>query len=610
MPSGYRNPLNGPNMLFLVGLLAILSARADNAPVRVHTINEAGRIVHELNSHGGATQDSHLEFNYRSFVELTAYQLATKKALYPRIKRTTDGKYVLFYQDERIGRNIYWSRSDDLVRWSRPEKLFAAYPILGGTDERRFTTADAVVLRDGTILAVCSYRANRGFNALLGENGLMMRRSRDEGATWDPEQIIYVGPNWEPGLLVGPTNEVQVYFTQVAPKMALQNTPHSSGVALIRSLDGGNTWKPQVTRHPFAAQRIAQQYRFTTDEGVRVFTDQMPSAIVLNGGTKIAMALESRQQNEKHKISMAYSSDNWSQDLKLDELGPTERVDNMWWGAAPYLRQFGSGETVLAYNHDDLYHLRIGNVEAKEFGPPNVSFYGHGYWGAFEIIGPHTLITTMARTDSPSRSNTIMLGQMHLNHRISAPKLQQGVTLLNWSEPTDALFIGSDSQAQLTLSAAHDESNLLLRLDRLDRAITSEDSEELYVRAPAANDDYVKLELDSSGLKSLSLRKRGKTSTLDPKNSGIVASAKLGRHPTEGTGVVVDVVIPLILIGPYTQLLRLNCILYNRDGTAQPTADTFAGVTVQDQDSWLPVQLIDAKSSERMLPSRRSLDMQ
>lgn len=594
MSSGLRNPLNAPVVLFLAGFFAVLSARADDAPVRVHTINEAGRMAHELNSHDGATRGSHLEFNYRSFVEIPADRLATKKALYPRIKRTSDGKYVLFYQDERIGRNIYWSRSDDLVRWSAPEKLFSAHPILGGTDERRFTTADAVVLQDGTILAVCSYRPNRRFGTLLGENGLMMRRSHDAGATWGPEEIIYVGPNWEPGLLALPSGEVQVYFTQVAPKMALQNTLHSSGVALIRSLDGGKTWRPRVTGHPFAAQRIAQQYRFTTDAGARVFTDQMPSAILLNGGTKIAVALESRQQNEKHKISLAYSSDNWSQDLALDELGPTERTDNMWWGAAPYLRQFDSGETVLAYNHDDQYCLRVGNAKARDFGPPNVPFSGHGYWGAFEIIGPHTLIATMARTDSPSGGNSIMLGQMHLNHTIHAPKLHQGDNLPNSPETSDALFIGSASQAQLTLRAAHDGSNLMLRLERLDREVTPEDGVELYLRVPTANDDFIKLELDAAGLKCGSLRRRGVTKMLEAAKSGIVVVAKPGRHPTEGIGVVVNVMIPLALIGPYTRHLRLDCILNNRDGAGQLSADTFTGVTVQDQDSWLSVQLIEA----------------
>lgn len=57
--------------------------------------------------------------------------------------------------------------------------------------------------------------------------------------------------------------------------------------------------------------------------------------------------------------------------LEGDEITPKERrIDSVVMrGAAPYLVQFPSGETLLAYGgRDSRQHFRIGNATATEFG--------------------------------------------------------------------------------------------------------------------------------------------------------------------------------------------------------------------------------------------------
>jgi hypothetical protein len=352
------------------------------------------------------------------YIELNIKQLGITTATYPRLEKLADGSTLMLYQDGRIGWNIYYVRSTDLEHWSPPQKLFASTKILNGQDDRCFSTADAVVLADGDLLAVASFRANKGYTSLYDQDGLMLRRSTDGGNTWSEEQVIYTGPNWEPYLLQLPSGEVQAYFTHIAPKMAMENTLHSSGVAIVRSFDNGLTWSPNVTESPYAADRVAQQYVKTTEEGVKSFTDQMPSAIVLKKGRSIALAMESQVADGNYKISLAYSGDNWAKTLGMNETGPDDRVSNEYAGAAPYLAQFPTGETVLGYNRGSQYRLRLGDADARHFGDEFTPFTGKGYWGTIEVIGPHTLVAAMANVvpiDKKRYNNSIMLAVLSLN---------------------------------------------------------------------------------------------------------------------------------------------------------------------------------------------------
>ena len=353
-----------------------------------------------------------LELDAARYVELDADFLDTQTTHYARIKRMRDGRFILFYQSSQQAWSIYWTTSRDLKSWAKPQVLFATHKILDGADDRCYSCADARVLDNGDILVVCSFRANKGFSSNMKLDGLMVRRSTDNGRTWQPEQVIYVGANWEPFVHQTDNGEVQVYFTHSAPKRVVEDTKGSTGVAIIRSHDRGRTWTPDVTDYPYAADRVAQQYTRTTDAGVKIFTDQMPSALQTRPHGRIALAMESHLANGDYMISLAYTARNWPDKLAMDEPGPADRQNNMFLGAAPYLARFPSGESVLAYNRASRQYIRLGDRDARAFGDPETFLPGTGFWGSIEVAGPRHLVTTMANVRPDG--NKIMIGVLDL----------------------------------------------------------------------------------------------------------------------------------------------------------------------------------------------------
>lgn len=375
----------------------------------------AGRASANGRRHHRATS---LELDPTSYVELDADFLGTQTAHYARIKKMADGRYILFYQTTQHSWSVYWTTSRDLKHWEKPEVLFQTHKILDGADDMCYATADGCVLDNGDLLVVCSFRANHGFSTNMDLDGLMLRRSTDNGRTWQPEQVIYVGANWEPYVHQTDRGEVQVYFTHSAPKMAVQHTTGSTGVGIIRSHNRGRTWTPDVRAYPYAADRVAQQYTKTTDQGVKMFTDQMPSALQIGSNGRIALAMESHLASGEYMISLAHTSRNWPDRLGMDENGPADRQDNIFSGAGPYLARFPSGESVLSYNSASKQYLRLGDRDAREFGEAETFLPGNGFWGSIAIAGERRLVTTMANVRDDG--NKIMIGVLDLVRRRTA----------------------------------------------------------------------------------------------------------------------------------------------------------------------------------------------
>ena len=50
-----------------------------------------------------------------------------------------------------------------------------------------------------------------------------------------------------------------------------------------------------------------------------------------------------------------------------------------------------------------------------------------------------------------------------------------------WEKSDDALFLGAETDAQLSLGFMHDRENIYLRIDRLDKTPNEKDAERIYV---------------------------------------------------------------------------------------------------------------------------------
>lgn len=448
------------NLYIIAALIAVLTPSTLLGRNTLHTIADLNNTPHAINSHAGVERYSSLEADYTSYYVISKEELDIKgRPTYSRIKRMANGEWLLLFQGYQIGSYIYYSISSDLRNWSYRKALFSAYNVLHeqGSDHRRFSTADAVVLQNGDILVACSYRANKGYRNDI-DCGIMLRRSRDNGKTWSDEQIIYRGANWEPYLLQLPDGRVHCYFTDSKP--AIKN----SGTSLIVSADNGTSWSEK--------QIVCRQHRCTYDDGTRIYTDQMPSFRLLNDGKTLLGFLESNMsditQGEKSRYMMSVVRQHgvdWTP-LHGDEVGPSDRDSNVTRGAGGYVETFPSGETVLSCNIHSRFSLKVGNHTGTEFNGSSWSedwlqpLQKSGYWGATERVDSHRLLATMHSEEG------IQLVTLHLNHSISAPQATIAVDGKNdeW-KGDEALFVGSDTPSQMVVRASYDKEYLYLLVE-------------------------------------------------------------------------------------------------------------------------------------------------
>lgn len=539
--------------------------------------------ITDLNK-GSAIIDSHkdeknsvLELDFRRTTELSS-ELSTKSPHYPRVKKISEERYILFYQDAQVASNIYFALSKDLMSWGTSQRLFSAYP--HGSDERRFSTCDAVVLQNEDILAVCSFRDNKGYSTRPWDSGLMLRRSSDKGVTWSEEEVIYIGSNWEPYLLQLPDGEIQIYFTDNDPTAGI----HNSGSSIIRSYDNGKTWIPSKGEHPI---RVIHQYTYTNDNGVKIFSGQMASARLLHDNKTIAVVCEARLNYAatEYRISSCYSDDNWQESIGEEVDGPLDHNWNMFRGAGPYLSLFPSGESILSYsarvanNIKDSFILLIGDNSARNFdnSKPNYPFpQASGFWGFSELEDPHTLIVGFPNIITKDVKATLFLGQMMLNHRINTP--QKTVIIdgdnKDWIDNTDAFFLGSDSRSQASFRFAHDSDNIYMLIERFDDFLT--------------NDDQFTLMLnDNTKTIKLKLKYDSTTKMLIADNDKIICKSAIDgvfNDNSRDNGIVTELLIPISLLNLDMKRLMFNAILHDKN-----INDGFNNLKEDAPENWLPV---------------------
>lgn len=568
----------------------IVTDKNGNESLTLHTISELNTEVQTPDSHKDLSAFSSVELNFREYTEITPTALLTSSATYPRVKQMANGEYILFYQNGQIGSNIYYTTSADTLNWEKANVLFklrAAENINGTQDSVRYSTCDAVVLSNGDILAVASFRYNLGYALDASQGGLALRRSSDNGKTWSEEKIIYTGINWEPYITETQDGEVQIFFTHNAPKFYLDGKLDanylSSGVGMLRSSDGGKTWTPNVTSAPYSASIVMQQKR-DISAAKTLFTDQMPSVAHLNNGTSV-MAVESRPDNGELYISLGYSSDNWNTVLGTEEEGPVKRADNIFEGAAPYILQFASGETLLSYNVNSRFAVRVGDANGENFGSAILPFDKTGYWGTLEKRTSHSAIGSMANVVS-SGSNSIMLGTLYLNHAINAAKNTVTVDGDNteWSGNTEALFVGSETQAQVAIRAAYDENKLYLLFERADYSLTSGDSITLYL-SDAGTDGFWRVRIGEGGIEEF-VRSGETLEKRDASEIGYAANniGTVGDTSDTDTGKIIEVAVPMSLFT--SDSISINVSMYNQDGTESKVSDTFSNATLGNTAAW------------------------
>jgi len=581
--------------------------------MKLHSIYELNTDNTELDSHAGITDISTLEADFRNSYRIdNARFLPEGKYLwYPRIKQLSTGKYLLFFQDGRWGPNVYCSHSDNGTDWKDPEIIFPAHLTGEGNYMRHYATCDATELANGDIVIAAIFHAvKKDENSpspsrfLMEEKGIVTKYSTDGGKTWSEQQTVYHGRCWEPSFLQLPDGTVHMYFTHSAPKDAIYREKMgkhvSSGVAVLTSADNGRTWTPLALTHPYIAKRIVQQKIYVNEHGVQILTDQMPVAIVLHDNKTVFMPVESQLPDQRGLgVSLVRSHDFFERTLEENEDGPEDRDNFIHRGTSPYVIQFPSGEIVVSLSDSARMQLFICNEKGTEFyGNRPFSPQLHqekGMWGDLFMTSSHTLISSSGDTivekgvHSNLRTTGLGVTRMVLNHLIEAKYAEINVdgSSEDWENNTDALFVGSVSQAQTAIRAAHDGDNVYFLFEQLDEDIRKGEKIEFYVS------DKKNTYLVTAGI-------NGVSSVANNGNAvgGIRSAVKLYGTVDNGSdtdeGYAIEFALPKKLFEGDD--LRVFMKMYNTDGNTAYPCDIFDGVSEDDVNTWHIVRLSDKKA--------------
>ena len=561
-----------------------------------------------------------LEIDYRQTAELTSAKTGYSRydnAWYPRVKKVRDDLYLLLYHYGQYGQHIYWTTSRDGVKWNAPSVLYrggasatgfthAEGPLAGTKDDMRAVNPDACVLDNGDILCVYSVRSNKGYQQVIDLNGLELVRGKvtaSGGIQWSKPTKIYTGTNWEPFIMQRDDGQIEIYFsssvTYIA-KYGFDKAKRSSGTGLIVSKDGGYTWTPDVQagdknyyRPTVVYQQAIGEKKAPNGETAMYFSGQMPSVVQLYNG-KSMIAVEVHGLNNKYTISLATSEagGNWK-DLGITEEGPSTMMKDVFTGAAPYLARFKSGEVYLTYTSKGLKGRMAKAdgtaVSSKEFtAVPGAA----GSWGSTEIVGSHAVLSTAPVVNGDKRG--IKIVRSYLNHRINAPKTAVTVDgyTNDWDdiENTDALFVGSESQAQITLRAAHDDENVYFLVSRLDDFMTSSDAVMVCIGAGETADYRVVVGVDGSV--SIDHYSAGaKQSSITGGTAVVKVLGTLNNNEDTDEGCVYEIAVPKSAVGlTGAKSFKVRPVLTNKDSN-NVILDTLTGVTAYSTALWPDIVL-------------------
>ncbi len=586
-----------------------VSSGQEYEPVRLtlSKISELNRTEYPLDYMAGQEQYSSLEVNFRESYSLGGKSLNQIAGYYPRVRKLQDGTYLLIFHGYLYGGSVYCMASEDGETWTKPSYVFQQTRVevengSPSTDVKAYMTPDFCQLSDGRILCVTAYRAVENYYRANAYNGLAIKFSEDNGKTWGEEQDVYVGTSWEPVVMEADNGEIYIFWTCVGPSVYLYQIGkenwdyHSSGIGLIRSPDGGKSWIPDVKGKPFLPQYAMREYT-RTENGIAIYNDQMAAPLQLNNGT-IALGAEC-YDGAHYTFSICYSDDHFAEDVGMDSTGPQDRQDRIFSAAGPYLAQFDSGEVVLTYHWGGpaaTLHYRMADSTAHTFYEEHKLMEEVGMWGGINKVSSHSVIAAIG-----TPKNTIRIATAYLNHAIHAGKMepQPGPDTSGWSENTDALFAGSDSQAQVSLRAAWDEENVYLLAERLDDSIMDGDTMELCLDDGA--DGFYKIELDNNGIAGLSRREHAAASEakeMEPHQAGVAAEVYIdGTVNDSGDtdhGILYKLAVPRVLSGN-ADSLKLFFTLGNVDEEgAQPITDGMEdSVSAKNKESWPAIWLED-----------------
>ena len=538
-----------------------------------------------VNSHAGLTSRSSIVKMSSTYIEIPYKSLRVNYPNYPRVSVLKDGTYFLTYQaavgsNNGNGHSTYYAISKDFVNWEYKGVLWKQRFVtnsLGKEDSHDFTNANHLVLSNGDLLVVSSYRSVGSYYKLDGwlDHGIIGKISKDNGQTWGEEFHLFKGPNWESHLIQLPNGDIHCYFAYPRPWISDAN----SGTALVISKDGGKTWEPGRGEYPYFVMRSVY---WSEKKQQNLASDQMPVGVLLNDSKQFAFAVEVvdswTNSAQKHSISVVFSPEdgNW---VHLPEdhtvAADCQRIDDLDGGKdgiGPAIAQFPSGETVLTYTQNTNSRLmyRIGDHKARNWQKVCASspFPKYGGWASETVTAPHILVMTNKYSQDGGRG--VALAKFALNHDISATKRTPVVDASNsdWADTDEALYLDAGETTNANVRSSSDSDKVYFLIEAHDKTLSKRDKVTLVLSPLAAGDvvanGAVRLTLVPDGRTSISRYNSGKWSSFE---SAAVLKVALGGtiddNSDEDEGYILEVSIPKEELNLSDGVATFNASIYD-----------------------------------------------
>jgi len=588
--------------------------------------------VKELNT--VATPGSHLaddyktasmEENLREQVVLnymTTGYTEYNKAYYPRLLKLREDLYLLLFHGTSTGGDIFWTTSKDGVNWEKPQYFYdnsdkkivlSDGPFDGYKDTFMAVNADAVQLKNGDILAAYTIRVSKGYATYPQHCGVVVVRgtiSADGKITWGEHKQVYYGSGWEPFIWQREDGRIEIYWSNGSyhiRKYGRDSEHRSNGTGLIWSDDNGYTWTPNV--QPGDTNYYQPFMVFSQFIGNKVHTEapdlgelpwgcaQMPAATRLYDGRTL-LAAEVKLLSGSFTLSHTVSGPDgfWEHDLQNGATTNGSDYRENYLGAGPYLATFPSGEVLMTYHRGagSKFYYKMGSPDGKEFDSLELRAVrdGNGMWGGLEPITGHEIINVVQKLNNTTDVSGVLIAHLYLNHRTNAKKMTPVLDGKDgdWKDNTDALFVGSASQAQMTVQTAHDKDNVYFCINRLDNYLTDGDTVTLNIATTRMR--FYRVEIAADGKVTVSfIQNAAVVSTVDGGKATVRTVGTVGNNEDTDEGVCIEFALPKALIGlQNASSFKLSPTLMNVDGDGA-FFDQLNGVSSVITDRWPAVVL-------------------
>ena len=274
--------------------------------------------------------DYFIEWNNESLVCIA------DNGFYPRMRRINDNSLLAFYENGK-GDVVFKRSMDEGSTWSESNVAYKSfvYENQGQSAKVNIANPEFIQLNNGDLLLACNLRpAKDGVYPF----SIAIKRSTDNGHTWESEQVIYKAHNsfrdgcWEPSFLALPDGTLQIYFANEFP----YTESDEQEISMISSSDNGVTWTQEAKTVSFRAKH----------------RDGMPVAVL--DGEDIAIAIEDNVSGQfKPYIIKGNIKGNWTTHVtdtsangKYALINP---LPNNVYAGAPYLIKTDNNLFVLSY---------------------------------------------------------------------------------------------------------------------------------------------------------------------------------------------------------------------------------------------------------------------